>query len=372
MKRFNFPKGTLNPTQMEKLIDAGQIHVPDKKQIAPSSLDLTTSDEIYRISSVFLPMRGIPIDEVRKAGILNAVKHDINTPLERGVTYLIRLNETLNLQDDIFAVASPKSSIGRLDLHVRILSDGHPRYDSAPKGYRGGLWVIVVPKSFPTIIGENTSIIQFRFVSKAINSVDTDEKLMTLLDSRDILYSRTGKNLLTSEHIHINDKNDGNLIFTIDLTQDVAGWKAKHSTPVLDMRKGKSSHNVEDFFEPIHSAKSILCQKDSFYLLTTRQRLKLGADLSTEFLPVDHLSGEFRTHYAGFVDPGWGTEGRSVGRQITLELRPFEDIILTDNQAIVKMRFEFLSKPVELTYDELPTSNYKDQHGPRLGKYFKT
>ena len=169
--------------------------------------------------------------------------------------------------------------------------------------------------------------------------------------------------------------NDGSVIQTLDLAGkegDVVGYVGIKSDKVLDLGK-INFYDFKDFFEPIKKQGDfIYLKKDEFYILSTREAVRVPPELACEMVSMDDRSGEFRSHYAGFIDPGWGwgKTGEEQGRPLTLEVRPFEDIIVRDNQPIAKIKFERMSAVPEIVYDGIP-SNYSKQSGPKLGKNFK-
>jgi dCTP deaminase len=361
--------GILNDSQIKGLIRNGFIKNARESNVSPASLDIAISSEIYRLSSVFLPTKDQAVPEVLDSKIIKSYPYNLNYPLEINVPYLVRLREKFRLPSFVRAMASPKSSSGRIDLHVRVLSDYTSRYDQLQAGYRGGLWLLIVSKSFPVIIGRGTSLIQLRFL-KGNSRINTSIELKKFLNSYDVVYHRRKEKSIRYESFKINDL-DASLILTLDLTGEVGAWMSKSHTPILDLRRKAKAYSAGAFFTPLKSQnRTLFLGKDNFYIFSIRERIKIPINYSSEFIPVDAHSGEFRSHYAGFVDPGWGSGGKGHGRQLSLEIRPFEDIIVTDRQAIVKMRFDKMAAPARLNYDRRASSHYLNQRGPRLAKYF--
>ena len=365
MKRL----GALPYQMILSMMNAGFIKNAQEKNISPASLDLTVSSEIYRAERMFQPRYGEKIRELIKS--VGISQHDLNYPLEKGVTYIARLEETLELPNEIYGYCNPKSSTGRNDIHVRVLADGVPRYDAvAPAGFKGELWVIINPKSYPIKISCGETLSQLRFFNHNTRFDEFDLQIM--LKNHQLVWDYSGKISYSYDDLKIKD-NDGSIILTLDLiSQDVIGYRCYCSNRILDLSK-IDFYPLEDFFEPIKKQDGcVYLRRGDFYILSTRESVQVPPGLACEMVPMDERSGEFRSHYAGFIDPGrgWGKNGEQRGRPITLELRPFEDLIIRDNQPIGKIRFELMAEIPEIIYDNKTTSNYKKQIGPKLSKHF--
>ena len=166
--------------------------------------------------------------------------------------------------------------------------------------------------------------------------------------------------------------NDNSIILTLDLADENLGFEGIRSDDVLDLSK-VNFYERNKFFKPIKKKGDyVYLKKGSFYILSTHEAVRVPPDLACEMVSMDERSGEFRSHYAGFIDPGWGwgKGGEGKGRPFTLEVRPFEDIIVRQGQPIAKIRFERMAETPEIIYDSMP-SNYIKQSGPRLAKHFK-
>ena len=360
--------GALSSQEIEDLMDQGAIIGAKKENISPASLDLTISHEGYRVEGVFLPKIGEAVRDILK--LTEVFPHDFGNPLEKDVTYLFLLNEKLSLPKDIYGYCNPKSTTGRNDVHVRVLADGVPRYDAVtPKGFRGELWVAVTPKSFPIKLAKGVPLSQLRLFNKDTRL--TEEECKDAFETHGLLWSPDGEKY-SYEEIKIRD-NDGSIILTLDLSQDIVGYECRGSNKVLDFSKGTQSHDPTDFFERIHTDKKrIHLKKGNFYILSSCEFVRVPSDLACEMAPMDERSGEFRSHYAGFIDPGWGwgKDGEGRGRPLTLEVRPFDDIVMRHGQPIGKIKFERTTQIPKILYD-LKTSNYLVQTGPKLSKHFK-
>lgn len=341
-----------------------------EEHINPASLDLTTTNTIYRIDEVFIPRPGEPIAEILKE--VSAAPHDSSQPLERGVTYIAKLKETLKLPKDIYAHCNPKSSTGRNDIHVRVVAEGVPRFDSLPAGYTGGLWITIMPLSFPIMLGVHERLAQIRFANE---DTRLSELELQIALERDKLLWQKERTVITYDDISITDR-DGSFIMTADISQELVGWECVSAGRVLDISK-RSAYEPHEFFRPLMSVHGkVRLKQGAFYILHTRERLRVPPYLAAEVVPMDERTGEFRSHYAGFIDPGWGwgSIGEGIGRPIVLEVRPFlQDLVLRDRQPIAKLRFERLMQEPEKLYDQINTSNYRtDSSVPVLSKHFIT
>ena len=360
-------EGALPDHRILEMLEAGFIKGADVENINSASLDLTVSGEIYRLEyGLFQPKPGEDItDCLNRAGF---TPHSLEYPLERGVTYLARLNESLALPDSVYGYCNPKSSIGRNDVHVRVLVDGVPRYDAAtPAGCYGGMWAAICPKSFPVRLASGGALSQIRFFTANTRFDELDLQIHLRRDK--LLWHND--NPLFDDDLMIKD-GDGSIILTLALDEKIIGYECRGSNRVMDFSK-RRHYRSDDFFTLLQKNGSPLyLKKDCFYILSTREAVRVPPHCACEMVPMDERAGEFRSHYAGFIDPGWGwgENGEGHGRLITLEVRPFEDMTVCDNQPIAKIRFEKMMALPDAHYDQLDKSNYTAQAGPRLSKHF--
>lgn len=369
---MNNGKGVLPRQMLEGLIKGERIKGAQLSNLQPGSLDLSISDEIYRVKSVFLPNSDETVKEALE--MTGAERYDINLPLEVDVTYAIRLNETLALPKSVYGYANPKSSTGRNDIHVRMLADRVARFDSAgTRGYHGSLWALITPKSFRVKLSPGDTLLQLRLFDEDTRIGD-EATLQILYSQHKLLFDAKGEEI-GYERIRIRD-NDGELILTINLeSEGVVGYRCERSQEVLDFSKLNHSE-ASQFFQKIEGpAKRIFLRKGDFYIFVTKEYLRVPSGFAVEMLPVDSRAGEYRSHYAGYIDPGWGygRNGYMKGLPLVLEIRPNEDnIMLRDGQPICKVRIEKMKEIPDAIYGEaVLKSNYANQCGPRLSKHFK-
>ncbi len=335
--------------------------------VRPSSLDLTISDEIYRIEGIFLPWPNRTIrDSLKKMG---ATPHDIGHILERGTSYLARIKESCRLPKSVYGLCNPKSSTGRIDVHVRTVADGVPRFDKLfPAGFEGGIWLIIQPKSFPIKLSPGVSLCQSRFFS-ADTRLSFVELQLAVINEK-IVWNGDGKAFHEND-VRLNE-DDRTVTLTADLRGHVVGWESIPQATPLDL--AKRDYNPNEYFRPVTSNSGLVrLQKGRFYIIRTAERVRVPPTMACELLPIDPDYGDFRTHYAGFVDPGWGfgSDGNGTGRPLVLEVRPYEDVILRPGQPVAKARFEKMARIPDRHYDLDDGSNYQGEPElPKLSKHF--
>jgi dCTP deaminase len=365
--------GTLEVSGLQRLIASGGITAPGgirAEQVQPASIDLRLSDEAYRMPGSILPLAGTRggAGERVRALVDNLALERIDLShdacLGRDQVYFVRLQETLRLPAGMEAYANGKSSTGRVDLATRVLADGSPRYDRVPAGYHGDLWIELIPRSFNIIAKAGVSLNQAIFFTD--RRVLSQAELTARHEAAALLLEPDG------ERSAPDCLFDGRLVMTADLSRGVVGYVAKRTHHPLDLSK-LAQHRPEDFFAPLaHPDSGFLClEQDHFYILATRERVVVPPDLACEMVPFDPTAGEFRAHYAGFFDPGWGIlDGRPSGAPAVLEVRPHtDDIILRHGQPICAMAYEVLEQPCTRLYGACG-NNYARQEGPRLSKHF--
>lgn len=360
--------GALPDHLIKGMIENGSIVRADKSSISPASLDLSVSEEIYRLRGVMQPRVNESVYDLLKFG--GAQKHSLRYPLEPGVIYLCKLNERLSLPNNIYGYCNPKSTTGRNDVHVRVVANGVTAFDTIPKNYDADIWALIVPKSIPSKIGIDEKITQLRLFDG--DTRISEAELSVYMDQYKFLWDKEG-NPIKYKDVETRD-GDGSLFLGVDLSDEIIGYKYIRSGNVLDFSKGKKSHKKEDFFEPIYGGKDYIhLEKNGFYILPTLQNIRVPPFFACEMRPVDERMGDFRSHYAGFFDPGWGwgKNGEGKGRSITLEIRSFEeDLILRHGQPVGKVKYERVIGEPEVHYDQKDTSNYKVQNGAKLSKHF--
>ena len=378
---MNFTKknGAVPSQKIREMIKENYIKNADERNVQPASLDLTISNEAYQMKGTFLPQIGEKISEIIKKGVISQI--DLAWPLEQNKIYWIKLQEELNLPKGTFALSSNKSSTGRINLQARLLADGVPRFDRVHSRYctnlnfyRGSLWIEIIPRSFPIKLTPGDNLNQLRFFNNC-SRLSIRELKNTYLKYQ-LLFEKNG-NFIQGKEIKIRD-DDATLILSVDLSNSgkIIGYKAISSDKILEFKK-IGYYNSENFFEPIFAPENghLILKKNEFYLFSTKEFIRVPPCLAAEMIAYDISNGEFRSHYAGFFDPGfgYGKNGEVKGTPAVLEVRAFDNnFILRDGQPICKMIYDKLSDQPDLIYGEKNLgSHYAFQRGPKLSKHFK-
>lgn len=374
-------RGALAYQQITKMLLSGNVPGANSKNINPASLDLTISDEAYWVEGITLPAPHLPKTPQTIRELLptmGARKHNCSGLYLVDEIYLVRLNEKVDLISQVYGYVNPKSSTGRNDVHVRILADHVPRYDAlAPAGLSGEVWAAISPKSFPVIIPINSALSQARFFT---GDTRFDELELELELSR---LSKLGQSLIYDQNgdpvnypdIKVSD-HDGSIILTLDLSSEVVGYRAIQTKRPFDFGSALKSVSRAEFFEPVEkrSDGSMVLAKGGFYILLTAEYVSVPEHLSCEMVPMDERNGEFRSHYAGYIDPGWGwkPDNSVKGQPLVLEVRPFENLVVRDRAPFAKIRFERMVECPEVVYGgSNSTANYASQCRPRLSKHYQ-
>jgi dCTP deaminase len=348
---------------LSALVSAGAISGVPEKFINPASIDLPLSDEAYRLESISLPHAKESIRKLMRH--LGATPHDLRNPLEVGVPYLIRVEGTWEMPPHVYGYANPKSSAGRVNLFCRSLADGIDMYDKLGEEWCGQFWLLVRTDSFPIKLSPMLAISQIRLFNgpSFISELEGDiaiKKHGLIFDER---RQKIGAGKVR--------KHKDSFMLTIDVGE-LMGWECRGSQRVLDFGK-LDTYDPSEFFERISTTNGMFTlRKDSFYILSTLERIMVPPNLSAELRAIDPRFGLFETHRAGFIDPGWGwgADGSAGGRPITLEVTPYENMLVRHGQAIARIRFEHMLEEPTKSYDAV-ASNYTVQEGPKLSKHFK-
>jgi dCTP deaminase len=364
--------GALPYQLIKEMMQAGYIQNASEQALQPSSLDLTITDEVYRMRGSYLPRPGEPVHQIIQRGSL--YKATLDLPLERGGIYLVKLAERLKLPETIHAAVSNKSSSGRIDLRGRLVADGLARFDSIPAGYEGSLWIEIVPKSFPVRLHPGDRVNQMRFFYGNAKLTALEHRFA--FDRDHLLLNADGSSITAT-----NDIVHEGITMTIDLLgqeQDqnaIIGWRSHPGAwNVLDTRR--FNHDPLDFFEPLYRVRDgeLTLTPGTFYILCTREKIVVPPTYAAEMANYDPSKGEFRSHFAGFFDPGfgWNADPAQRGIAAVLEVEAFgHDCVLRHGQPICLMVYERMLNTPEKLYGADMKSNYARQTGPKLAKWFR-
>lgn len=331
----------------------------DPDQIQPASLDLRLGKEAYRVRASFLPGPKLRVIDKLKEIVLHRIDLSDGAVLETGCVYIVPLMESLKLPKGISAAANPKSSTGRLDIFTRVIADHAQEFDKAPEAYEGPLYAEISPRTFPILARQGSRLSQIRFRKGANLATDA---LIHELHAREPL--------ITSGEVNI----DGGLALSVDLRamqkDGPVGFRAKRHSALVDVDK-KAALAVLDYWEPIWKQGSLILDPDQFYILASKEAVRVPPTHAAEMVPFNPLVGEFRVHYAGFFDPGFGhAAGGGEGARAVLEVRSHEvPFILEDGQIIGRLVYEPLTETPDRVYGQVG-SNYQKQ-GLKLSKHFK-
>lgn len=335
--------------------------IPDGN-IQPASLDLRLDKVAHMVKASFLPRLGETIKDALKNYAVKEIDLSAGAVLEKNKTYVIEIQEELNLPQQVHAYTNNKSSTGRINLWVRTLVDRLARFDKIPAGYRGPLYVMVTPRSWSVGVTSGLTLNQARFLVG--DNRLTDLELDLSHQRLGLVYDYAGNKLAIDL--------DKGVLLSADLQGEVAGYRAIASDEVLNLCDG-AKHQRDKFWAPI-SAKGdeVYLKQGEFTIMVTREFLRCPPDYAVEMVAYDIQSGEYRSHYAGFFDPGFGfgDDGHILGTPAVLEVDPHEDVIIRHGQPICKMVYEHMLKAPDRLYGSELASHYQNQRGPQLGKQF--
>jgi dCTP deaminase len=344
-----------------------------RDQIQPASIDLRLGEVAYRVDASFLPGKGKKVlDKMKELdGDYPRFGMDLTqgAVLERGRLYVIPLLESIRLRSDVAAFANPKSSTGRLDILTRLIADEATLFDQVGEGYEGQLYLEVAPRSYSVVVKTGTRLNQLRFR----RTRGAEPRSISAAEWRQLLEERQVVNTGG-----VDDKT-AYLPFSIDLMGAgtpgcLIGWRAKKHARRIDL--DRRDYDPIDFWEPIrfHRNGALVLDPDEFYILMTKEAIAVPPDFAAEMLPYDTRAGEFRVHYAGFFDPGFGWDlatKRAGSSRGVLEVRSHEvPFVLEDGQRVGWLHYEWMAERPHSLYGRELASNYQGQQ-LQLAKQFR-
>lgn len=354
--------GVLSDNGIRKLIEAGRLsasHPITDGQIQPASLDLRLGETAYRVRASFLAGKGKTVADRLQDFTMHKIDLTAGAVLEKGCVYVVPLLERLDLPAGLSGAASAKSSIGRLDLLTRIITDHGTEFDRVPEGYSGPLYVEICPQSFSVIAQTGQLLNQIIF--RDGQTVISDDELKAL-------HARTP---IVSGQAVIS----GGLGFSVDLKpqgSSLVGYRAKPHTGVIDLAK-LAHYDPADYWEEVRTDTGwIILDPGAFYILVSREAIVIPPDHAAEMAPYIAMVGEFRVHYAGFFDPGFGwAEAGGAGSRGVLEVRCHEaPFVLEHGQVVGRLVYEKMAEEPQALYGREIKSNYQGQ-GLKLSKHFR-
>ena len=364
--------GILTHQEIERLARAGSIMCGrelESDQIQPTSLDLRLGTRAIRIRAGFLPGKQ-SVEECLEDLSLFEIDLRDGAVFEPGQIYLVPLEERLDLGEELRARCNPKSSTGRLDVFTRVITDCHHRFDNIPQGYRGPLYLEVMPRSFPIRLRAGHRLNQVRFLAGQPRL--SDAELRQAHQRYQVLTLDPGRPLPEAEL-----EVDGGFYLRVSLESTrpdgVVGYRARRFTDVVDLDR-IGGHDPAAFFEPIlASGGRLLLEPEEFYIFASRERIRVPPHLAAEMTAYDVGVGELRTNYAGFFDPGfgYGEHGERDGTRAVLEVRPHDvPFLVEDGQVFFKLEFYRTVVPCQRIYGGTGSSAAYADQGLALAKYF--
>lgn len=333
-----------------------------KDQIQPASLDLRLGRIAYRVRASFLPGPHATVEQRIAQLRLHEIDLSDGAVLETGCVYIVPLQESLALPAGLSASANPKSSTGRLDVFTRVIANNARAFDRIESGYCGALYAEISPRTFPVLVRQGSRLSQIRFRCG-----------QPLLDACALRELHARESLVDDPNADVGE----GIAVGVDLSgfggHALIGYRAKRHTGLIDVDL-RNGYDVLDFWEPMtaRSDRSLVLDPDEFYILASKEAVQVPPDFASEMVPFDPLVGEFRVHYAGFFDPGFGYAGAGGrGSRAVLEVRSREvPFILEHGQIVGRLVYErMLARPAAL-YGQGIGSNYQAQ-GLKLSKHFR-
>lgn len=357
------PSGVLPLQCVRSAIAAGWLQAPghplETRQLQPASLDLRLGAVAYRLRSSFLP-GGDAVEKKLASLAMYEIPLCPSAVLERGHVYLIPLLEILELPATIRARANPKSSTGRLDIFTRVITDAQQRFDDVRAGYHGRLYLEVFSRSFPIRVQQGLSLNQLRFFRGPTTLNDDD--LRILYEQEPLLYDDSNQPLPLATLTL-----DGGIFLSVATAARegaIIGYKARKNSDIIDLGK-IACYRPAAFWEPIRCEleRPLILEPEEFYLLASKEKVRIPPDYAAELMAYDAGSGELRAHYAGFFDPGFGDDhGRRCGTKAVLEVRPHDvPFLVEDGQLFCKLLLERMVATPEVTYGAALASSYQTQ-----------
>ncbi len=357
--------GILCDRELHDLVAQGEIGAVtrfDDDQIQPASLDLRLGSVAYRLRASFLPGTECTVAQRLQDLVMHTVDLERGAVLETGCVYLVPLMETLRLSSKMSGIANPKSSTGRLDVFTRLITDHTTAFDRVEAGYKGPLYAEISPRTFSILVRAGSRLNQLRLRRGSPRFGDANLRRLHETER------------LTDLEPHI----DQGLVLRVNLDglgpDGVLGYRAKRHAGLIDVDR-KDAYDPLDFWDPIAPRERgrLILDPDEFYILASKETIHIPPDHAAEMVPFDPLVGEFRVHYAGFFDPGFGNRAAGgTNSRAVLEVRSHEvPFVLEDGQIVGRLVYEPMTGQPDRLYGRDIGSHYQRQ-GLKLSKHFKT
>src|ERR1700694_1886115 len=367
---FSQPKpeqltGVLPSQVIRAFIDAGKILSPSTisdKQLQPASLDLRLGRKAYQVKASFIPGRSMISKKIEEL-FIREISLESKAVLEPGSVFIVPLIESLDLPVDVYAKANPKSTTGRLDIFTRLITQPGKEFELVPRGYSGPLYLEIVSRTFPVAVKTGMMLNQIRFIRG--KSDVSDHMLSRLAETEQLVYE--------DEDNPLPPEIERGLRVSVDLQGNgstIVAYKAKRDAVQTGDLENVNYYDVEEFWDIIRGPRpNLVLNPREFYILASWERISVPPGYAAEMVPFDPSIGEFRIHYAGFFDPGFG-HGLG-GTKAVLEVRAHEvPILLEDRQLVGKLIYHKMAKEPLKIYGPSIGSSYQQQ-GLALSKQFK-
>ncbi len=333
------------------------IGLADKRsQIQPSSIDLSLSDECYEINVSFLSPNSKVREKLKKI-ILKKINLKKPKIFKKNKIYIVKLNEKLDLKNSIKGYCNPKSSTGRLNIFCRTILDYCDEYEKIPKNYKGEMFLEITTRSFDIKFMEGDKLNQMRLVNKTSNYIN-DFNLFNIHKKKSIIFGKR------------NNFIDNGLKISVDLSNNkkICAYVSRTTVSSINFNK-VNFYSKQKFWKALRPKnKSLIIEKNKFYILKSKEKIRIPINLAGEMVPYDTGIGDFRVHYAGFFDPGFGDP---KGSYAVLEVKTNElPFLIEDGQTIARIKYEKLNKKTSVVYGKNINSNYQNQK-LALSKHFK-
>jgi dCTP deaminase len=357
-----FTTGLLPSQAIRKLIDQGRISASpaiNEEQIQPASLDLRLGEIAHRVQASFLPGQLSTVEE--RIRDLRMMRVDLTRAaiLEKGCVYIVPLLESVNLPADVSARANPKSTTGRLDIFTRLITDYGAEFEGVAAGYKGKLYAEIVPRTFTVAVRAGMRLNQLRFVrgkptspDSVISALDQEQNLV-YLDENSPIKAQVDRGLMISVNLEAAEPSE------------VIAYRAKRNSPAIELDM-VNHYSPEDFWDIKYQPKNkaLILDPGDFYILASKERVRVPPEYAAEMIPIDTSVGEFRIHYAGFFDPGFGYGLSDIkGTRAVLEVRAHEVPFMIEHRQVVgRLKYmRLLSRPDKIYGSDIGSSYQRQE-----------
>ena len=358
--------GILPSQELEYLVKATReivaVEPIQEDQYQPASLDLRLGPIAYRVRASFLPGKNATVKQRLEDLAMHETDISSGGVLERGCVYIVPLLEGLSLRSRMSALGNPKSSTGRLDVFTRLITDYGTEFDRVREQYKGPLYAEVSPRTFSILVRKGSKLSQIRI--RRGNPPSTDEAMRRLQQEVELVESVDRDEIRNGVPVSVDVRGG---------SSGLIGYRAKNHAGLIDVDKVRH-YDVHEYWEPVYAPPrgGLVLDPDDFYILASEKPVKIPPTHAAEMVAYDTLVGEFRVHYAGFFDPGFGhAAAGGEGARAVLEVRSYElPFVIEHGQVVGRLTYERLTAQPNRLYGSSASSSYQGQ-GIALSKHFK-